>query len=118
MIRDGFPPEQSGFRTQALRAEMCERQSPSHRQHRFREIQDQHPDEGFWLPLQNKGVRHCVGIYQSFIKSIEIYPDAKPDGRIVKHIDFKFPVSIDDEDGENLLLKQNDVETVCLLTHS
>ena len=68
--------------------------------------------------MPNKGVRHCVGIYQSFIKSIEIYPDAKPDGRIVKHIDFKFPVSIDDEDGENLLLKQNDVETVCLLTHS
>lgn len=33
----------------------------------------------------------------------------------MKHIDFKFPVSIDDEDGENLLLKQNDVETVVLL---
>ncbi len=29
---------------------------------------------------------------QSFIERVEIYPEKQPDGRILKHIDFRFPV--------------------------
>lgn len=31
--------------------------------------------------------------FQNFIKSIEIFPDETPDGKVLKHIDFRFPVS-------------------------
>ena len=53
--------------------------------------------------------------FQSFIKSIEIQPDSKSKTRVLKHIDFKFPVSYDVEEGTILLRTRNDVETIVLL---
>ena len=53
--------------------------------------------------------------FQNFIKSIEIFPDETPDGKVLKHIDFQFPVSYESEDDRYSLLTQNDVETVVLL---
>ena len=55
--------------------------------------------------------------FQNFIKSIEIFPDETPDGKVLKHIDFRFPVSYEAEDDRYSLLTQNDVETVVLLSH-
>ena len=54
--------------------------------------------------------------FQNFIKSIEIFPDETPDGKVLKHIDFRFPVSYEAEDDRYSLLTQNDVETVVLLS--
>ena len=42
-------------------------------------------------------------------------PNYRPDGRILKHIAFKFPVSYDTEDEAIRLINENDVETVVLL---
>ena len=56
--------------------------------------------------------------FQSFIKSIEIQPDSKSKTRVLKHIDFKFPVSYDAEEGTILLRTRNDVETVVLMTRN
>ena len=53
--------------------------------------------------------------FQNFIKSIEIDPDPEKKDRVLKHIDFRFPVSYDAEDNDFLLRTGNDVETVCLL---
>ena len=55
--------------------------------------------------------------FQGFIKSIEIQPDSKSKTRVLKHIDFMFPVSYDAEEGQFLLPTQNDVETVVLLSN-
>ena len=55
--------------------------------------------------------------FQGFIKSIEIQPDSKSKTRVLKHIDFMFPVSYDAEEGQFLLPTQNDVETACLLAN-
>ena len=54
--------------------------------------------------------------FQSIIKSIEINPEAKSKTRVLKHIEFKFPVGYDAEEGQILLRTRNDVETVCLLS--
>ncbi len=56
--------------------------------------------------------------FQSFIKSIEIQPDSKSKTRVLKHIDFKFPVSYDMEEGTILLRTRNDVEVVSQLVHT
>ena len=53
--------------------------------------------------------------FQSFIKTIEIDADSASEDRLLKHILFKFPVSIDVDEGEKLLPKENDVEVVSLL---
>ena len=52
--------------------------------------------------------------FQQFIKSIEI--DSTSKDRILKHIDFRFPVSYDEANGQFLLCNENDVETVTLLS--
>ena len=54
--------------------------------------------------------------FQSIIKSIEIDPEAKSKTRVLKHIEFKFPVGYDAEEGQILLRTQNDVETVVLMS--
>ena len=54
--------------------------------------------------------------FQTFIKSIEVYSDATASGRILKHIEFKFPVNYDADEEEFLLCKRNDVETVVLMS--
>jgi site-specific DNA recombinase len=56
--------------------------------------------------------------YHTLIERIDLYPDYTPDGRILKHIEFKFPVAYDSEEGDKRLIKGNDVETVVLLTRT
>lgn len=55
--------------------------------------------------------------YQNFVEQVIIYPDRKTNERIVKQIDFKFPVYYDGDEGKAIrLLKQTTVETVALLS--
>ena len=54
--------------------------------------------------------------FQSFIKSVEIEENPKAEGRLLKHIDFMFPLNYKMENGQFLLFTENDVETVCLLS--
>lgn len=49
----------------------------------------------------------------SIVSKVEIYPERLPDGRILKHIEFKLPVYYDSENGWDT---QSTVETVCLLS--
>lgn len=53
---------------------------------------------------------------QSFIRSIELYPEGDESGRIIKQINFMIPVYYEDGKGEeNFMLTESTVETVCLL---
>ena len=53
----------------------------------------------------------------SFVDYVEIYEDALPDGRFLKHIEFKFPVFYNGADISGMSWdKQSTVKTVCLLT--
>ena len=52
---------------------------------------------------------------KTIIKSIDIDSDAKSKTRVLKHIEFKFPVGYDAEEGQFLLRTRNDVETIVLL---
>ena len=54
--------------------------------------------------------------FQNFVKSIEIYPDASSEERILKHIDLKFPIRYEADDKQFMLCEKNDVETVVLLS--
>ena len=54
---------------------------------------------------------------RTFIESIELDPDEKDMGRIIKHIDLTFPVYYDGQEGDRIRMpKENTVETVCLLS--
>ena len=54
---------------------------------------------------------------RNFIDSIELYPDRKTDERIIRQINFKFPVYYDGDEGNQIrLLNEKTVETVALLT--
>ena len=54
---------------------------------------------------------------QSFIERVEIYPEKQPDGRILKHIDFRFPVYYNGQEVDMLDWDtETTVETVCLLS--
>ena len=53
--------------------------------------------------------------FQNIIKSIEIYPDVKSRDRVLKHIDFRFPVCYEEE-GQKFLSAGNDVECVVLMS--
>lgn len=56
--------------------------------------------------------------FRNFIESIELYPEKRDDGRIVKQISFKIPVFYkESENGEMRLLNENTVETVVMLSH-
>lgn len=53
---------------------------------------------------------------RNFIDSIELYPDRKTDERIIRQINFKFPVYYDGDEGNQIrLLNEKTVETVVLL---
>lgn len=53
---------------------------------------------------------------RTFIESIELEPDEKDIGRIIKHIDLTFPVYYDGQEGDRIRMpKENTVETVALL---
>lgn len=55
--------------------------------------------------------------FQSFVKKIEIEANPASGGRLLKHIEFLFPVSIDSDDDQNLLFTEPNVETVVLLNN-
>lgn len=53
---------------------------------------------------------------RNFIESIELYVEKQDNGRILKQIEFKFPVYYNGDEGYGIrLLNENTVETVCLL---
>lgn len=54
---------------------------------------------------------------RDFIESVEIYPEKMDNGRMLKQINFNFPVYYDGEVGKEIrLLNENTVETVVLLS--
>ena len=54
---------------------------------------------------------------RNFIDSIELYPDRKTDERIIRQINFKFPVYYDGDEGDQIrLLNEKTVETCVLLS--
>lgn len=54
---------------------------------------------------------------RNFVDSIELYPDRKASERIIKQIDFKFPVYYDGQEGYGFrLLNEKTVESVVLLS--
>lgn len=55
--------------------------------------------------------------FRNFIDEIELYSERQRDGRIVKQINFNFPVYYNGNEGNAIRLPdENTVETVCLLT--
>lgn len=53
---------------------------------------------------------------RNFIESIELYPERKTDERIIRQINFKFPVYYDGQEGcEIRLLNEKTVEAVVLI---
>ena len=56
---------------------------------------------------------------KSFIENVLIYPEKQPNGKILRHIDFRFPVYFNGQEVDSLDWdNESTVETVCLLTHS
>lgn len=54
---------------------------------------------------------------RNFIDSIELYPDRKTDERIIRQINFKFPVYYDGDEGNQIrLLNEKTVESIVLLS--
>ena len=54
---------------------------------------------------------------QAFIDAVELYPEKKEDGRIIRQIDLAFPVYYESYIGDRIrLLNENTVETVVLLS--
>jgi len=52
----------------------------------------------------------------SFLESVEIFPEKQPDGKILKSISFRFPIIYDGESVTKIRWdKKSQVETVCLL---
>lgn len=57
--------------------------------------------------------------FQSFIKSIEIYPEPLENGQILKSIQFRFPVYYQGNETDTFFPKsEKTVETVCLLSRA
>ena len=55
--------------------------------------------------------------FRNFIDEIELYSERQSDGRIVKQINFNFPVYYNGNEGNAIRLPyENTVETVCLLS--
>ena len=63
-------------------------------------------------------LKDLEGFSEDLIDSVTEIINRQKDGRTRKRIRFKFRVDYDAEDGGKVLLNENDVETVCLLTHS
>ena len=57
-----------------------------------------------------------------FIEKIEIFPEEKEDGSVIKSVTFRFPITIGKKAAENIGVAgqttDKRVETVCLLTHN
>lgn len=57
--------------------------------------------------------------FRNFIDEIELYSERQSDGRIVKQINFNFPVYYNGNEGNAIRLPdENTVETVCLLSRN
>lgn len=58
--------------------------------------------------------------FNTFIDSVEIFPEEQPDGRVLKSISFKFPVFYDGEDNITKICWDGEttVETVALLVRT
>ncbi|MCR5666443.1 MAG: hypothetical protein K6G01_06390 [Eubacterium sp.] len=55
--------------------------------------------------------------FQSFIQEIQLYPEQKENGQVLKSMKFKFPVFYQGQTIEEIRWdKENTVETVCLLS--
>ena len=55
---------------------------------------------------------------RNFIDAIEILPERTESGRILKHIDLRFPIYYEGSEGDQIrLLNELNVETVCLLSN-
>jgi site-specific DNA recombinase len=52
----------------------------------------------------------------TLIERIDLFPERQENGSILKRIRFKFRVDYDAEAGGKVLLNENDVETVVLMT--
>ena len=56
---------------------------------------------------------------KSFAERVDIYPQKQEDGRILKHIKFRFPVYFNDKEISGLSWdNESTVETICLLSRS
>lgn len=56
--------------------------------------------------------------FRDFIDEIELYSERQSDGRIVKQINFNFPVYYNGNEGNGIRLpEENTVETIVLLSH-
>lgn len=55
--------------------------------------------------------------YHTLIEKVDLYPERSSDGRILKRIEFKFPVNYEVDEGEKWLINENDVETVVCLNN-
>ena len=54
---------------------------------------------------------------RNFIESIEILPERTESGRILKHIDLRFPIYYEGSEGDQIrLLNEMNVECVCLMS--
>ena len=54
---------------------------------------------------------------RNFIESIEILPERTESGRILKHIDLRFPIYYEGSEGDQIrLLNEMNVETVVQLS--
>ena len=53
--------------------------------------------------------------YHTLIERIDLYLDYKSDGRILKHIEFKFLIAYDSKKGTIRLINENNVEAVTVL---
>ena len=54
---------------------------------------------------------------RNFIDAIEILPERTESGRILKHIDLRFPIYYEGSEGDQIrLLNELNVETICLLS--
>ena len=52
----------------------------------------------------------------TFIERIDLYPERQEDGSIIKKIRFRLRIDYDAENGGKVLLNENDVETIALLS--
>lgn len=57
-----------------------------------------------------------MGYIQDLFPNVPAYPDYTAEGRILKHIEFKFPISYNAEEDEKWLINDTTVETVVLLS--
>lgn len=58
-----------------------------------------------------------TNILSILIQSIHIYPERQPNGQILKRIDFKFPITYNEEDIEALCWdKDGHIECVVLMS--